>query len=439
MKPLLFGFGVLLASLNPLGAQDSSWALTHAAVIDVAGARVLLDQTIVINGERIEAVASARSITLLPRTRTQDATGRFVIPGLYDMHAHAFLAGESPAMEFARRTREGVLGIRDMGAPLDAVRQLPKSPSGDWPLLPRIWFSGPILDGPRHLGLEFRRIVPDAAAAREAVEDLTAAGVHFIKVHDFLSSSAYAEVIRQARARHIPVAGHIPAAISAEDAADAGQRSVEHLGGLTHAVLRSCSRAPAGGGLEFLRRAANDESAAYRYVMSSAFITPLLDGFDEERCAVLARQFRQKHVSQVPTLVLFEPVSRREVDPEASTAVATEDRSARTALFRTQLRIVGIMHKAGVPILPGLDGIPGVTIHDELRLLVEAGLSPAEALRSATFDSAQYLGVSDSHGRIAPGQFADFLVLAANPLLDIANTRHIVGVVLRGQYLDSQH
>src|SRR5258706_13533725 len=156
--------------------------------------------------------------------------------------------------------------------------------------------------------------------------------------------------------------------------------------------------------------------------------------------ALYSPESSRKHVSQVPTLVLFEPRPRRGVDPEASTAVATpEDRSARTALFRTQLRIVGIMHKAGVPILPGLDGTPGVTIHDELRLLVEAGLSRAEALRSATVDSAEYLGVSDSHGRIAPGQFADFLVLAGNPLLDIANTRHIKGVVLRGKYLDWQH
>jgi imidazolonepropionase-like amidohydrolase len=164
------------------------------------------------------------------------------------------------------------------------------------------------------------------------------------------------------------------------------------------------------------------------------------DGFDEERCAVLARKFAQEHVSQVPTLVLFDPVSRGEVDPKASTALATpEDRSARAALFKTQLGIVGIMHTAGVSILPGLDGIPGVGIHDELRLLVAAGLSRAEALRSATVDSAQFLGVSDSHGRIAPGQFADYLVLGANPLLDIANTRQIIGVVLRGKYLDSQH
>ena len=195
-------------------------------------------------------------------------------------------------------------------------------------------------------------------------------------------------IAENARAQGLPLVGHIPAALSVDDAIEAGQKSIEHMGGLTHGVLRGCARTDPQLHDDLLRQAASrvssdDEFWAPSVIMSSAFLTPLLDAFDPELCAALAGRLAHADVWQAPTLVLW-----RAWATLATLEGSADDRSARRRLFETYRHMVGI--------LAGTDEIPGVTIHDELELLVSSGLTPAEALRTATVNGADFLGLANS-------------------------------------------
>lgn len=421
---------IAIATLPMSTAQQSSLALTHATVIDVVAGRSRPDETVVITGDRIVAVG--QSVRIPPDARQVDVIGKFIIPGFFDMHAHAALAGgtlddESGRRllddELLRRVLEGVFGIRDMGAAFDAVPQLKRSLSPEGPPRPRVWLTGPPINGPVRAG--FHISVNEPAEARQAVERLAAAGVDFIKVQDWLRADVYVDVTRAARSVGLPVVGHIPAGLTTEAVIDSGQRDIEHLGGTTHGILRSCSSAKVPSP-ESLRSGVDDDVAAYAAAMSEAYLAPLLDGFDPDRCGALVRRLARERVWQVPTLSWWQWVTD---EPPAVWKGPIQ------RLFTTLLRIVGMMSAEGVPIMTGLDGALGKTIADEIQLLVRAGLSPTAALRAATIAPAEFLGVEDSLGAIAPGRMADLVILDSNPLDDVSATRRIHGVVSNGRLL----
>jgi imidazolonepropionase-like amidohydrolase len=176
-----------------------------------------------------------------------------------------------------------------------------------------------------------------------------------------------------------------------------------------------------------LRR--TDKGPAYQLLMSSAYLTPLLDTFDAGTCEAVAQRLAQAGVWQVPTLVMWRSWANAGGTPD--------EQMARRRLFDLTRRVVGIMYNAGVPILAGTDEIPGATVQDELELLVDAGLPPAAALRAATSNAAEFLGVSGSYGSVTPGRAADFVLVTGNPIADIRNLRKIRSVVLHGQRIDT--
>ena len=420
--------GLVLVTLTTSSAQDDSLALTHVAVIDVVAGRSRPNETVLISGDRITAVGP--SVHIPTGARQVDLSGKFVIPGFFDMHTHAALGGGTQNDESRRRllddellqrVREGVLGIRDMGAPLDAVPLLSRPPSPEGPLRPKVWLTGPPITGPA--AAWFQLEVTSPAEGRQAVERLAAAGVDFIKVHDWLRPDVYLEVTRAARSAGLRVVGHIPAALTAEAVIDSGQRDIEHLGSSTHGILRSCSTAKVASP-ETLRSRVGDEVAAHAAAMSEAYLAPLLDGFDAERCRVLVRRLAREKVWQVPTLSWWQAVADQ--PPAQWTGPIPR-------LFTTLLRIVGMMSAEGVPLMTGLDGARGKTIADEIQLLVRAGMTPAAALRAATIAPAEFLGMEESLGTIAPGKMADLVILNGNPLDDVTVTRHVHGVVKTGR------
>ncbi len=412
-------------ALRGQGAVNSEWVLTNASVVDVTNAVVVPNQTVRIREGRIVAVEDGDVAPTSPDGRRVDASGAFVVPGLFDMHAH-MLRHESPAAD--------VIGIRDLGSPLDSVAALQADTASL--IRPTVWSSGPILDGPRTQTSDNRIPVEDEQEARQAVSMVARSGAHFIKVHDWLSRPAYRAITESAAARGLPVVGHVPAAMTVHESIEAGQRSIEHLGGLTHGVLRGCTSADLRLHDQLLRQAAvrvgsDEEFWAPDVIMGSAFLAPLLDAFDSAACAALARLMAQADVWQVPTLVLWRAWADVTALPGTS-----EDRRVRRRLFDMYRRIVRIMHESGVPILAGTDEIAEASIHDELGLLVEAGLTPAEVLRAATIRSAEFLGVDDLYGSIAPGRVANFILVEGNPLIDTNNLRRIRSVVLRGEHYD---
>lgn len=263
----------------------------------------------------------------------------------------------------------------------------------------------------------------------------------------------YFALAARAKERGVPLIGHVPGAITVLEAARAGQKSIEHYG-----IADGCASVEAETEAMRLR---SDRSQRQPPGKVQQLI---VDGFDERRCGELLRELARLGTWQVPTLVASrfrlvpsDPASTSR--PELQYVAAAErdqwttSRSAaiqqtapalaetRRQVFAQQKRIVGLMQRAGVPLLAGTDVtnpwlVPGFSLHDELALFVEAGLTPAEALRTATLAPASYFGETGRTGTVAKDRTADLVLLDANPLADIHNTLKVRAVVLNSRYVD---
>ena len=303
IRLFLLALGVATTGACTRTADNSAWALTNVSVVDVANSRIEARQTVQIYGDRIIAVGPTDTLSISAEVRRRDASGTFVVPGLFDMHTHV-LGPEGTRWwpPLNRYVEAGVLGVRDLGSPLDAIGA---TASSETPIRPTIWFSGPVLDLPRAGGPGIFLFVQGDDQARDAVLTLARAGVQFIKVHDWLTRSMYLAIVDAARKQGLPVVGHVPVSVGIDDAARAGQKSIEHLGG-THAVLRTCAPVDPRLDEQVVKLGSDtDKGPAYRLVMSDAYLTPLLDSFDTTMCVALADRLARAKVWQVPTLVLW--------------------------------------------------------------------------------------------------------------------------------------
>lgn len=435
---------VLLALASPSTAHPAATlAVEHATIIDPTSGARRADLTILVEHGRIIRLGRAVRI---PRTaRRVDATGKFVIPGLWDMHVHLFNNASRPGTDnhaayFPMFLANGVTGVRDMWTdPADnaLVRRWRREMGAGRMIGPRIANGSSIIDGiptdwPNAVG------VADAATARVAVRREKAGGASFIKVYNRLSRPAFFAIADEAKRLHIPFAGHVPVAVTAREASDAGQRSIEHLTDM----VASCSAREA-------EMRAGPENRARALIAAKAH--------DPVKCRVLAQHLARNGTAQDPTLTvhagrLIAPFDTlpdprlRFVDPgERASWRALDIRQQERdpvilrAMFGAFERVVRDQAAGGAMILAGTDlGNPhvfaGSSLHDELALLVQAGLSPREALASATINPARFLGLDRSLGTVERGRLADFVILDADPLVDIANSRRIAGVVSNGRY-----
>jgi imidazolonepropionase-like amidohydrolase len=435
--------------------QDSVLAITHVTVIDMTGAPPTLDQTVFVEKEKIVAVGSTSSISIPPDAKILDARGKFLIPGLGDMHVHLTGAGEpngSRKFFLPLLIANGITSVRDVGGYLDSLIPLRKEIEEGKRLGPRIVFAGPYLDGDPP-AFQPAIVVKSRDEAEAAVQTLKQRGVDFIKVQSNLSREAYFAIADAAQDQNIPFIGHVPDRVTAREAADSGQRSIEHLTN----VLRHCSTKEA----DLMRTQFRDSSRGGQL----AWQRELLDSYSDQRAAELLAKFREQNTWQTPTLILLRDVAFPSAGPNLTAdarlkyvprkllatwnegyrrqinATTSAQFSMRKALLERSLSIVGQMQKANVKILAGTDSaapyvLPGFSLHEELALLVQAGLTPMEALQTATRNPAEFLGKLDSQGTIAVGKDADLVLLDANPLDDIHNTQKIRAVVARGNLLD---
>jgi len=431
-----------LASAAGLGAcagpgPDSAAAtiaITHATVIDGRSPEPRADRTVLVRGERIVAEGPADSVRAPRGATVVEGRGRFLIPGLWDMHVHTVVPGGAEVLPLY--LANGVTGVRDMAGELGTLRAWQSEIAAGTRVGPRTVVSGPYLEGGDvpipHL------LVSTPADAQAAVDSLVTLGVDFVKVHSQLDRERYFAIARAARARGVTFAGHVPRSVLPAEASDSGQRSIEHL--LT--IPNVCTPA---------------ESAALapRFPVQAA-----LGRCTAEDLAPLFARFVRNGTRVVPTLVAQLEVAswpKRELPgdslahhlpdtlrafvagifPMPDSIPADADAVGR-ALFRKRVEVTGALHRAGVPIMAGTDAPlrnspPGFGLHDELAWFVEAGLSPWEAIRSATLEPARFLGAQDSLGTVEPGRLADLVLLEANPLEDIRNTRRVVAVLANGR------
>lgn len=440
-----------------------SLAITHVTLIDATGAAPQTDMTIFLADERIAAIGPSKSFFIPRKTKTLDGTGKVLVPGLVDMHVHLTGAGEPTGSRdfiLPLLLANGITTVRDMGGDLESLLKLRHEIEHGQLQAPRIFFAGPYLDGNPPF-FQPSLVVTNSAEATEDVHSLISRGADFIKVQSNLSRDAYFAIADVCRREHITFVGHVPDHVTASEASDAGQKSIEHLTG----VLRACSsdepllirkQFAAGPKKATTGQSLNRELGWQR---------ELLQSYSDEQATELITTFLRNQTWQVPTLILLrnDAFPTPETDPShdprqkyvplqvlANWQKGVKDRdkgataqefSLRSSLMQASLRIVGKLNAAGVPILAGTDTtapfvFPGSSLHEELALLVQAGLTPMQVLEAATKLPAEFLGKQQTQGTIEQDKIADLLLLDANPLDDIHNTQKIRAVILRGKLLD---
>jgi imidazolonepropionase-like amidohydrolase len=438
-------------------------AITHVTVIGGAGGVPQQDMTVLIADQRISSIGVSNAVVIPRGSQIVDATGKFLIPGLVDMHVHLTGASEpTGSREFILPLllANGVTTVRDMGGNLESLIALRHETENGKLQAPRIFFAGPYLDGSPPF-FQPSLVVTNSAEAAEDVHTLISHGADFIKVQSNLSRDAYFAIADICRREHIPFVGHVPDHVTAAEASDAGQKGIEHLTG----VLRACSSDEPSLMRKQFAVAPKKATIGQSLNRELGWQRELLQSYSEEQAAGLIAKFIRNQTWQVPTLILLrnDAFPTPETDPShdprrkyippkvlANWQKGTQDRdigatprefALRTSLMQASLRIVGKMNTEGVPIMAGTDTtapfvFPGSSLHEELALLVQAGLTPMQALQAATRLPAEFLGKQQTQGTIEQGKFADLIVLDGNPLDDIHNTQKIRAVILRGKLLD---
>ncbi|MGH9500853.1 MAG: amidohydrolase family protein [Terriglobales bacterium] len=434
---------LLFAQTRPVSSQLT---IQHADTIDTRTGRILPNQTIVIKDGLIVSVSEARAHA----GSVIDAKGKFLIPGLWDMHVHSAL---TPVWDenviYPLYIANGVTGVRDMGGDPDLLEQRRGRINRGDLLGPHMIMAGPFLAGGKSNKESIAILTPEEA--RAAVDTLKLRGMDFIKILSNISREVYYAVAEESAKQNISFVGHVPVAVSVAEASAAGQRSIEHLTGFTMA----CSFREVEIRRLFVEARAGRDFAAYIPLTQQA-----LDTYDPAKAANLFGLLVKNHTWQVPTQVwtqtdaaiddaklLSDPrlkyvptAVRAGWDPAARLKnTSAEEMKVNKASAARDLELLKAAHTAGVPVMAGSDGpdpfiYPGFSLHDELEWLVRAGFTPAEAVQAATLRPAEFLGKLDHYGVVEPGHVADLVLLEANPLEDIRNTRRIFGVVVGGKY-----
>lgn len=421
-----------------IAIAQSDIAVTNVAIIDATDSTPRLGQTVVIRGAKIVSVGPTASTKVPVAARVIDGRGKYVIPGLWDMHVHTAIVGGRELL--ALYVVNGVTGVRDMAGDWPTLTQWRRD-IAEWRLIgPRIVASGPYIEGGDVPITHLLARTPEEG--RVAVDSLAALRVDFIKVHGQLTPATYFAIARRARERRMVFAGHVSRAVGAAAASDSGQRSIEHILAIPApcTVAESLALRPRFPVQGALGRCSSDDLAPLyqRFVRNQTWITPTF---------VAQYEVATWPGRDVPgdSLAPYLPDSLRRyvarIFPMPDSIPPGADSVGR-AMFEKRLQQVATMHRAGVRVLTGTDAPlrnspPGFGLHEELALLVRGGMSPFEVLRSATFEPASYFGRLDSAGTVAPGKFADLVVLDADPLVNIRNTRRIALVIANGRVIDA--
>ena len=433
-------------------------------MIDTKSGKEDRDRTVIISGNRILDIRDDEHGKALAGTKVVDGTGKYLIPGLWDMHVHirGSIKGSTPNLAQDNEAMlplylaNGVTGVREMGGDLvDVVLQWRSEVEGGKRVAPRISTCGPKLDGAKPL-FPGSIAITTPEEARTTVQRVKAMGVDFVKVLDSspnIPHDAYLALLDEAKRQHLPVTGHVALTVTVAEVSDAGQ-NIEHT-----RYFPGCVRN---------EKELKADRLAKR-ITASDYTVAVVDGYDPNIADVLFARLAANHTWVTPTLAsshmfAYEDVVRWDQDPRRKYLMprilaSWEDRadnlapptpqdaallsSYRKKQFQHALESVRLMRKAGVSILAGTDTgasnqnmFPGFSLHEEMAFLVKGGLTPLEALQCATLNAAKWLNRLDTLGTVEPGKFADLVLLDADPILDIHNTTKISEVFLAGKEFD---
>ena len=467
---LTVGLVLLIAALlawplpeMPQEGRSGDFLIRNVAVVDVEKGVLHGNQDVVVRGGIIVSVGSTESSQAQESLIVIDGTDQYLMPGLWDMHTHSTKL--SSQYQHPLFIANGVTGVRDLWGCMSEADSFFAC------IEDRQHWNNALVDhsglSPRYVGQSSYQInggneVPEgfpeffkarnATEARQLVNYYADAGADILKTYSELPAEAYAALAAEARRRGLSLQGHRPLSVSLEAALSAGQGSIEHA----RLFLLECF----AGAADF--RALPNPLDAYTPQLQAR----LVDEHDEDRCNTLMTAMANSNTWWTPTLQTLEMGARAgdpsyrndprlkyipylfeqlmwapDADRKAADGADESGRNVNIAMYELALRNVRQAHESGVKILTGTDTFdtyvfPGFSTHDELVRLVSAGLSPSDALRTATIDAAIFSGVQDKFGSIAIGKTADMILLDANPLLDMRNTRQIEGLFFNGQFFD---
>jgi len=418
--------------------------INNVSVVDVRSGAILADQTVILERNHIASVGPSKSAKYPRNAPSVNGHGYFLIPGLWDMHVHLVFGDWFPGAQkitLPMLIANGVTGVRDMGSELETVQAWRNEIEAGRMLGPRIFTSGPMLDGPKP---RFPSSIAVATAedGRRAVVSLKQRGADFIKLQSLIPREAVFAIADEAKKQEIAFEGHVPDSVRASEMSEVGMKSFEHLIGI------------------FEGSSPNEDE----FLKGGKTVGGFLESYDPARAATLAALLAKNQTWQCPTLVWerggnlidatdFAKDGRAKYVPaawknktwkmftdEILKGYGTDDLAARKKFIEKELEVVQLLHKAGVPFLAGTDTPPGVyvfpgfSLHEELQRFVAAGFTPLEALQTATLNPARFLGMEEQLGTIEKGKLADLVLLNANPLENISNTQKIAAVIVNGQY-----
>ena len=428
-------------------------------IVDVEKGEIVEGMDVFILRDRIYEIVDSKTLDL-EANFTLDGTGKYLIPGLWDMHAHP----DDPEMWKMKPRKEsrdlllplfvlhGVTGIRDMGGSLRVVNEWRENIANGSILGPTIFAAGPIIDGPKSR-LEGVVRFSSPKQAPQKVDSLIEAGVDFLKIHSSLPKSTYFALSEYAQSIDFPFCGYLPQSVTNEEASDSGINSLEHLLN----IPLECSSVESD-----VRNRTVDyggiEDRLGKYIFRNKLI---IDSYDSEKADALFKTFVENGTWLTPTIsrwyknAWFESEEikdqayfkylptymRKYWNPQYNDHLKFRQQeflNANQLLVEHYIKIIGDMNDAGVRLLAGTDTganplcWPGLGVHYEIELFEKAGLTPIGALRTATLNPVLYFGIEEDYGTIEKGKFADMVVLDANPLETVSNTQKISGVVKSG-------
>ena len=445
---------------------DNLIAITNTSLIDMNNGQVSEDMTLVIKNGIITSIGESNKIELPSEVKIINGTGKYVIPGLWDMHAHTSSEYVTRSILYPSFIANGVTGIRVLSADcfepcweldmnIEQSRGLQSEVKDGKVIGPKSILGSTYIQGAKPREISTIKEPGNRQDGEKLVHLLLDRGIDFIKIYDEIPRDAYFGIADEANKQGLPFAGHVPLSIKASEASDAGQKSIEHC--CEGSLFEECSSEE-----KKLREQITKLIQSREPKNMYSLVLELVKTYDDAKCQDVYRKFLENNTFYTPTLVATEMdnilrkddwrkdprliyLPRKERDFWDEDEIATKELlGVQDPLIRDKrFEIVGDMNKAGVKLLAGSDcGVFGVHygfgLHDELELLVEAGLTELEALQTATLNAAEYADKSDSYGNIKTGLMADLILLEANPLDNIRNTKQIYSVLSNGKFYDRQ-
>ncbi|WP_051300951.1 amidohydrolase family protein [Actinomadura rifamycini] len=445
--------------------DDRALALTDVTVIDVTGGPSLPGRTVLVANRTITTVGPASEVAIPPGARVHHLPGRYVMPGLTDMHVHSDTDASLERLFPALYIAGGVTTVREMWGKPQLHEWRRRTAAGKM-IGPRSVIASPIVDGAPTLWQDIPVDSPIAAVttgpdARRAVGEAKDGGADFVKVYSRLEREPYFALLDEAARLDMPVVGHRSDRVPFGEQIGAGQRSFEHVHGLWPATSADADRLEAA-----MARISTRDGSHYadwfRQVTDVEWES--LNRYSRASAASLFERMAAADVAYCPTLVMHATIELAEwirLDDERFAYMppdtrdmwafvrdeifhgggrSTEEAARRRTMFDHRRAAVAAMEEAGVRLLAGTDTggpglFPGFALHEELEFLASAGLTRLRALQAATIEPARFLGRERTSGSVEPGRLADLLVLDADPLADIRNTRRIHAVVADGRYI----